>query len=154
MSLIMCPECKKEISDKATVCVHCGYPIKRDESPQTSKKFIYICMSDSCLSNPFKEFNEYKDGVQICPDCGNQLEYYETETIDNNTDLVVERSVEETQRNINNSISLNTPKCPTCSSHNVKKISGISKVAGAITFGFFSKTAKSQFKCNNCGYTW
>lgn len=27
MALINCPECNKEISDKAKVCIHCGYPI-------------------------------------------------------------------------------------------------------------------------------
>lgn len=27
MALIKCPECGKEISDKATACIHCGYPI-------------------------------------------------------------------------------------------------------------------------------
>ncbi len=48
----------------------------------------------------------------------------------------------------------NTPKCPTCGSTDIKKISTTSKVAGAITFGLLSKTAKSQFKCNNCGYKW
>lgn len=50
--------------------------------------------------------------------------------------------------------SLNKPKCPTCNSTNVKKISGTAKVAGAVTFGLFSKTARSQFKCENCGYKW
>ncbi|MCB6202766.1 hypothetical protein [Extibacter muris] len=29
MSLIKCPECKREISDKAEVCIHCGYPIAK-----------------------------------------------------------------------------------------------------------------------------
>ena len=28
MSLIQCPECGKEISDKSTTCPNCGYPIK------------------------------------------------------------------------------------------------------------------------------
>ena len=28
MSLIKCPECQKEISDKAEKCISCGYPIK------------------------------------------------------------------------------------------------------------------------------
>ena len=28
MALISCPECKKEISDKASVCIHCGYDIQ------------------------------------------------------------------------------------------------------------------------------
>ena len=50
--------------------------------------------------------------------------------------------------------SLNKPKCPTCGSANVKKISGTAKVAGAAMFGLFSKTARSQFKCENCGYKW
>lgn len=27
MALINCPECKKEVSDKSDVCIHCGFPI-------------------------------------------------------------------------------------------------------------------------------
>ena len=46
------------------------------------------------------------------------------------------------------------PKCPSCGSVNIKRISTTSKVAGAAMFGLFSKTARSQFKCNNCGYKW
>ena len=29
MALITCPECGKEISDKSTVCVHCGFYNKK-----------------------------------------------------------------------------------------------------------------------------
>jgi hypothetical protein len=28
MALIICPECKSDISDKAATCPHCGYPMK------------------------------------------------------------------------------------------------------------------------------
>ena len=48
----------------------------------------------------------------------------------------------------------NSPKCPTCGSTNIEKISSFDKAAGAVMFGLFSKTAKSQFKCRNCGYKW
>lgn len=48
----------------------------------------------------------------------------------------------------------NKPKCPTCSSTNIEKISSFNKAAGAAMFGLFSKTARSQFKCMNCGYKW
>lgn len=48
----------------------------------------------------------------------------------------------------------NKPKCPTCNSTKVKRISGTAKVVGAVAFGLFSKTARSQFKCENCGYKW
>ena len=27
MALIKCPECGKEVSDKASACIHCGYPL-------------------------------------------------------------------------------------------------------------------------------
>lgn len=27
MSLIKCPECGKEISDKSHICIHCGYSL-------------------------------------------------------------------------------------------------------------------------------
>lgn len=48
----------------------------------------------------------------------------------------------------------NKPKCPTCGSTNIKKISATSKVIGAATLGLFSNTARSQFECHNCGYKW
>ena len=31
MTLIRCPECNKEISDKSQVCIHCGYPLNSGE---------------------------------------------------------------------------------------------------------------------------
>lgn len=43
------------------------------------------------------------------------------------------------------------PECPTCNSTKVKLISGTAKAAGAVAFGLLSKTARSQFKCENCG---
>ena len=48
----------------------------------------------------------------------------------------------------------NKPKCPTCGSERIKEISTIAKIAGAAMFGLLSKTAKSQFECENCGYKW
>ena len=46
----------------------------------------------------------------------------------------------------------NQPKCPTCGSTDIKKISTASKVLGAGMFGLFSKTSRSQFECKSCGY--
>lgn len=33
MALIKCPECGKEISDKAPACIHCGYPLNPAPAP-------------------------------------------------------------------------------------------------------------------------
>lgn len=42
MALITCPECGKQISDKAPVCIHCGYPMQEQPTAAptvpTSKK--------------------------------------------------------------------------------------------------------------------
>ncbi|MCM1325115.1 MAG: hypothetical protein NC094_10300 [Bacteroidales bacterium] len=48
----------------------------------------------------------------------------------------------------------NQPKCPTCQSTNIKKISGVSKAGSVAMFGIFSQKVKHQFKCSNCGYEW
>jgi len=38
--LISCPECSKQISDKVTVCPHCGYPFEEDENEETIDDII------------------------------------------------------------------------------------------------------------------
>jgi ribosomal protein L7/L12 len=35
MALIKCPECGKEISDKASACIHCGFPLNNIDQDHT-----------------------------------------------------------------------------------------------------------------------
>lgn len=46
------------------------------------------------------------------------------------------------------------PKCPTCGSPNVKKISAVERVGSVSMFGLFSKKINKSFKCLNCSHTW
>ena len=46
------------------------------------------------------------------------------------------------------------PKCPTCQSTNIKKVSGLSKTGSVAMWGIFSQKVKKQMHCNNCGYEW
>lgn len=50
MALIKCPECEREISDKAEKCIHCGYPLKPQQQipkPQiTEGKAIFSTSND------------------------------------------------------------------------------------------------------------
>lgn len=43
------------------------------------------------------------------------------------------------------------PKCPVCSSPNIRKISITKRAIHGTAFGLFSKTARSQWECLNCG---
>lgn len=63
MALINCPECGKQISDRAKTCIFCGYPIQEymEEQKQESKN----------------EENEKPKDIpirdDICPQCGNEI---------------------------------------------------------------------------------
>lgn len=48
MALIKCPECGKEVSEKAELCIHCGYPIAQTKSFDSAKtiriSILIICI--------------------------------------------------------------------------------------------------------------
>lgn len=47
-----------------------------------------------------------------------------------------------------------TPKCPTCGSTNIQRISASSKAGSVFLFGLMSQKVKHQWHCNNCKYEW
>ena len=49
---------------------------------------------------------------------------------------------------------LNKPKCPTCNSSNLKKISLTSKAVNTAVVGIFGTKRHKQINSNNCGYEW
>ena len=63
MALIKCPECGKEISDKAVVCPQCGKTvICADSAPEEAKPMI----CEECGA-------EIPEGAAACPNCGNPV---------------------------------------------------------------------------------
>lgn len=59
MGLIKCPECGKEISDKADVCIGCGFPIKK-----------YVENREGYSDFKNEEQTTVEDGIIICKSCG------------------------------------------------------------------------------------
>lgn len=53
MALINCPECKKEISERAFLCPNCGFPIKKPKP--LSNKLKYKRPANSNLPDAFYE---------------------------------------------------------------------------------------------------
>lgn len=49
---------------------------------------------------------------------------------------------------------VNIPKCPTCQSTNIEKISLTRKAVGGALFGLFSSNVRKTMHCKNCGYKW
>lgn len=48
----------------------------------------------------------------------------------------------------------NVPKCPTCGSTHIKKISGTKRWVGVGLFGVASSDMGKTMQCENCGYKW
>lgn len=48
----------------------------------------------------------------------------------------------------------NKPKCPTCNSTNIEKISLTKKAFGGAMFGLFSSDVRNSMHCKNCGAKW
>ena len=59
MGLIKCPECGKEISDKADVCIGCGFPIKK-----------YVENRENYSESKNEEQTTVDDGIIVCKSCG------------------------------------------------------------------------------------
>jgi DNA-directed RNA polymerase subunit RPC12/RpoP len=87
----------------------------------------------------FYDINEIPS--RICPKCGGKLlpdsEYFAREV------GFVEQPTPQ-----------NVPKCPTCGSTNVEKISTAQKAFGFALVGLFSSNLGKTMHCKNCGYKW
>lgn len=75
----------------------------------------------------------------------------------NNLQNTKTKSIETIQKefkenNINQNQSI--PKCPTCGSINIQKISTGERALSVIGLGLLSKKINKTWKCNNCGHTW
>lgn len=50
MAIIKCPECGKEISDKATSCPSCGFPLLKGQPEKEKAKEYTVEINDSMYS--------------------------------------------------------------------------------------------------------
>ena len=65
-----------------------------------------------------------------------------------------ERSFYLNQQRAKNPPSGNVPKCPTCGSTNVDKISTLNRAVSIGFLGLASDKIGKQFCCKDCGYKW
>ena len=63
MAMIVCPNCGKEVSDKAKKCINCGEILIPDEK--------IICQECG---------TEFEEGLTECPNCGCPVEKQNEET--------------------------------------------------------------------------
>ena len=110
-----------------------------------------------------------------CEECGMQLKFKKYELSASNDSYVLAEGVECFCGCISNKInnvqkeylnsgrsveggqihySSGVPRCPTCGSTNIHKISAGAKIGGAVLIGLYSTGFRNTFKCDNCGAKW
>lgn len=175
-----CPVCGCLLSYKNIFCIDCGYSKKVDRKKRKELRPLfekgesaYIPVDLYTSSKP-KEYYEHISKLKYNTS-DNWKDVFIEEELSNNplydsdkyTNSCRKRQEQEKRRqdllrqqefststNSNKQLQPqpNIPRCPTCNSTNIKKISSLSRAAHGYAFGLFSKTARSQFECRNCGY--
>lgn len=102
-------------------------------------------------------FDKYENLTgDVASRCGDDLKQHMQATYGKGSKLYEEAVVQqciETDR-ARKQESNNTPKCPTCQSTNIEKISLTKKAVGGALFGLFSSNVRKTMHCKNCEYKW
>lgn len=142
LAIIKCPECGNEVSDKSKQCIHCGYPLQENMICNINgRSYDLSFILDSNL-NEHQKMTKFNSLTGI-PEWRCKLLIYGFEK-DNNIPECLSVETEP----------INIPKCPTCGSTNIEKISVGKKMRGSFLFGVLSSDVRNTMHCKNCGYKW
>lgn len=182
MALIKCPECGKEVSDKASACIHCGYPldVKKESTTEYQKKNNSATeLENRGTDNPVGT-SQSKSGNGGCLTtlviCGiiivlasvGFIKVYGASGI--GVILVFAFAVlfvgffihtwltadpKEVKQNWDKE-KYNDYKftCPMCGSHKVKKIGTMNRAASVAVAGLASSKIGKQYECDECQHKW
>lgn len=155
MALIQCPECHGTISNKATQCPHCGYPMAGAppvaQSPETclfkykGKTFKVQKIVKAIKSGDLFDAKHYARTNVVA-----RLKDGRPEDVD----IIIDKICQQYNLTKPQSKEQHIPKCPTCGSTHIQKIDLSDRAVSLGLFGIASKTARSQFECKDCGYKW
>lgn len=124
--------CSREEAEEVVADIKNMYNYKYSRFSKQNQDEFNIC--PQCKT-------EYSYKIAHCTHCGYSTDKYKKKMKNlQNKETVIENKY--------------VPRCPTCGSSDIKKISTSRKIVGAIGFGLLSRTAKSQFECLNCKYKW
>lgn len=153
-----CPYCNTTYSNNDFYCIKDNYrliPVESNEAKSTqSSEYNTNTKTLICPNCQYKNevlVIDLTNDTITCSNCNVDF-YYDTphraKTIKNNRNPnIYNKPAQQTNNK-------NTPKCPTCGSTNVNKISTAKKAAGFLTVGVFSSNLGKTMECKNCGYKW
>ncbi len=116
------------------------------------KQYVYIYECPKCKFH--KDIINGNENCDIkCKICGTKMIFNYKRKYDSNNGLNAIKDSNRTNNAQKNTMT-NMPKCPTCNSTNVKRISGTRRWISAGLFGLASSNIGKTMECRNCGYKW
>lgn len=167
-----CKKCGELISDDSRFCKECGVRVFEESSIETNKEvnsLTYICKRDNIgiiakCSICNRRVDIENDNLIDYNKADNNYEFsfkYPVKCECGSSYIKIKLPVEIKHDNNNNiqkttsKTNVNIPKCPTCGSPKIGKISAANKVGAAAVFGVFSVGHLSKtYQCYNCKYKW
>lgn len=140
-----CPYCGQIQMKIDTWCIGCGEEMSPVESKHDS---VYYDKKSLTIYNNYSHSHDILIEEEV-----SRNPLYDPIKAKNAEEKEKER-LERVFNKINSSTTFNTPKCPTCQSTNIKKISTTNRLISVATLGLASSKIGKQFECKNCGYKW
>lgn len=146
-----CPKCKHNFSDAFDECVYCGSELQ-DGTIEVEDIQIEKQMHEMKDKEILEKYSDYKKRIE--KQLGRNMADAEflngiKEARRDSLNLKAEKYLADNQGNRDH-----IPKCPTCSSTDIKRISDLSKAGSVALWGIFSRKVHKQWHCNNCGSEW
>ncbi len=143
-----CPKCRQNFSDGFDECVYCGISLVEgtvEIMDDTVEQKEIPEMSDCEL---LEKYADYRTSIE--------------RQVGNISDKDFLRGLREGYRDnlLHQSLMYENkqpeyiPKCPTCGSCDVEKISFTKKAMSGVLFGVFSSNIRNTMYCKNCGAKW
>lgn len=136
-------------------CTVCGYIYEGDAVPNQCP----VCKSDAFKEETLYILTELRCSQQLIQEMQKlrqtDIVEYELKMSQFRTqyDNKIAMQIQAQQRQATQQ-SQNRPKCPTCGSTNIEKISAGKKLAGSMLFGLFSSDVRNTMHCKDCGTKW
>jgi len=146
-----CPKCKMNFSDEFDECIYCGEDLK-DGIIETEDTVSEKSISELSDAEILEKYSDYRKRIE--KQTGRQMTDFEflSGIMEARRDSLNHQA--ETYFASNKEANVSKPKCSTCQSENIQKISAMTKAGSVALWGIFSQKVKKQWHCNSCGSEW
>ena len=144
--LYYCPICGDHLTQEMTMCYGCCKQVMPERSKFEGEYYAQI--AEKKLGSRAKMFEIFDEEIAA------KLHISENERISREISKLAAADLAKQRTVTTSAITSNLPKCPTCSSVNIKPVSGLKRGLHGYLFGIFSSTSFAQFECKDCGYKW